>query len=442
MLLSLVGFAQNRSKVDYFASNALGNPVTGNAGECYNGVTYVSYQGPLEDPYVAAYHHKTKTWVGPFKAGTSLMGKNKSRRTDNHGKPTLVIDSKGYIHIVFGGHSGTPDLGENPLGNYHYGKQIHIVTKNPLDISSWQEVDNISPFGTYSQFIKMDKGDLYLFYRHGAHRSNWVYQLSKDDGLTFSDPVSIIKTKQTTGTKENPVICDSWYLHFSKGKNNDIIATYNYHVCKGPHHDGERHNVYYMRFDTNRNECYNVRNQKLILPVTKEEADTMTLIKNTEERWTHNGIARLDKFGNPHVTSYEGDYEDKKHGGIKTLQHYYWTGQEWKSNNKTRLPEGARGEMLINSNNQIKLLLGDTSRKKGDVAWWVSDDNGNSFKKDKVLLKSKKGKFLLSNFIRNAHPDAKIIVAEKKGNQFVKMYLLGDNGPIYRSKKESEAVKE
>jgi hypothetical protein len=52
------------------------------------------------------------------------MGKDKNRKIDNHGKPTLVIDKKEYIHIVFGGYGGTPDLGKNPLANYHNGKQI------------------------------------------------------------------------------------------------------------------------------------------------------------------------------------------------------------------------------------------------------------------------------------------------------------------------------
>ena len=83
ILLNLIACTQNTSKTDYFASNAFGNPVTGNVGEYYNGVTYVSYQGPLEDAYVAAYHHQTKKWVGPFKAGTSLMGKDPSRKIDN-----------------------------------------------------------------------------------------------------------------------------------------------------------------------------------------------------------------------------------------------------------------------------------------------------------------------------------------------------------------------
>ena len=28
----------------------------------------------------------------------------------------LLLISEGYIHVAFGGHGGTPDLGENTLG--------------------------------------------------------------------------------------------------------------------------------------------------------------------------------------------------------------------------------------------------------------------------------------------------------------------------------------
>ena len=166
-------------QVDYCANNAFGNPITGNCAEHYNGVTYIAYQGDLEDPYVIAYDHNKREWIGPYKAGVSTLGKTPNKKIDNHGKPSLVVDGEGYIHIAFGGHGGTPELGENKLGNYNGGKQIHARSKRPMDISEWEEVDNITPFGTYSQFVKMDNGDIYLFYRHGAHRSNWIYQVSR-----------------------------------------------------------------------------------------------------------------------------------------------------------------------------------------------------------------------------------------------------------------------
>jgi len=274
-------------KVDYFADNGFGNAVAivqHPSGVYHKGVTYVAYQGPLEDPYVASYNHTTKEWKGPFKAGMSEMGKdpNRKKKIDNHGKPALLIDDAGYIHIAFGGHGGTPDNGENHLGNYHYGKNKHAVSKNPLDISSWETLDNISLFGTYSQFVKMDNGDIYLFYRHGAHRSNWVYQKSTDNGVTFATPVSFLKHKRRTNIEAE----DSWYPWVSKGNGDDIIVAFDYHICRDNKnsqdsrgHIPERHNVYYMVFDTKTGIWKNVKNQPLEMPLTKEIADKKTVVK-------------------------------------------------------------------------------------------------------------------------------------------------------------------
>jgi len=60
--------------VDHFAENGFGNAVAivqHPAGQYHEGITYVSYQGPLEDPYIAAYNHETEEWTGPYKAGIS-----------------------------------------------------------------------------------------------------------------------------------------------------------------------------------------------------------------------------------------------------------------------------------------------------------------------------------------------------------------------------------
>ena len=166
ILASCSSLKSQKHTVDYFADNAYSNAVATvqhPAGEYYKGVTYVAYQGPLEDPYVAAYDHTIGRWSGPFKAGESILGKTPGAKIDNHGKPAMVIDDAGYIHLVFGGHGGLTSHGTNPLGDIHNGQQIHVVTKKPLDISSWEVLDNIPPFGTYSQFVKMDNGDIYCF---------------------------------------------------------------------------------------------------------------------------------------------------------------------------------------------------------------------------------------------------------------------------------------
>ncbi|WP_197068501.1 hypothetical protein [Photobacterium gaetbulicola] len=73
----------------------------------------------------------------------------------------MIIDDLGYIHIFFGGHGDSARHGENPLGDVHDGRNKHIVSKKPYDITAWIELDNIPPFGNYNQAIKMDNGDIY-----------------------------------------------------------------------------------------------------------------------------------------------------------------------------------------------------------------------------------------------------------------------------------------
>ena len=124
--------------VNYFAENGFGRPLhtlQHPSGEYYKGITYLAYQGPQEDPYVCAYNHLTKVWTGPFKAGTSTLGKRPNLKNpgkiDNHGRPALLVDGKGYIHLIFGGHGGDSDLGNNSLGAYGSGKHTHLVSKRP-----------------------------------------------------------------------------------------------------------------------------------------------------------------------------------------------------------------------------------------------------------------------------------------------------------------------
>ena len=421
--------------VDYFTDNGYSNTVgtmQHPAGEYYKGVTYVAYQGPAEDPYVASYEHETGKWSGPFKAGESILGKTPGAKIDNHGKPALVVDSKGYIHLVFGGHGGLPRHGTNELGSTLNGQMLHVITKRPQDISEWEVLDNITPFGTYNQFVKMDNGDIYLFYRHGAHRSNWVYQKSSDNGRSFGPEVSILKHQART---DDPGVHDSWYAWFTNGQGNEIIGAYNYHRCRKPNHIGERHNGYYMVMDTDDHVWRNVKGERLNVPVTKDYADEMTLVVDTGDLWTVRGVTALDDTGKPHATFEVGEGMGLNHGGPKQTNHYCWTGQEWYSGGSTELPVQAVGDMLISSPTEVSLLLGGD-----EVAWWHSTDGGQSFAKGKSLIKRERTRFSLTSMIRNAHPDARVVAA---GNNradkdlFREMYLLGDQGPVKRLKAEA-----
>lgn len=452
----------------YFAENGFGEGVAvvqHPAGEHINGITYVAYQGPNEDPYVAAYNHKTDVWSGPFQAGTSILGKDSTKKIDSHGKPTMIIDDKGYIHIFYGGHGGDKILhGENPLGGHHSGENRHAVSQNPYDISSWRDLNNVPPFGTYNQAVKMDNGDIYLFYRHGAHRSDWVYQKSIDNGLTFADPVSILKSKR----REDDIGQDSWYASVSKGLNDEIVMVFDYHYCwdrgaprnnRGGH-STERKNLYFAKFNTTDNNWTNVTDARLSLPITKDIADQKALAVDTGALWTFNGITKVDANGTPHINAYIGEDIGWQIGGPKHASYFAWDGENWVGDVKSGLPIG-RGDFLVKGQNVRFLLSGiDPETDKTKVRWWESQDSGLSFIPGDTVLEFGDFKVSpgeeeltrpksLSNldspgsaasaFIRNAHPDARMIIAEKpEGSEWRRMYLVGDNGPIVRLKDDTE----
>lgn len=439
-------------KIDHFANNGFGNAVAivqHPAGVYHQGITYICYQGPLEDPYVASYNHQTSEWKGPFKAGVSEMGKDPTRKKkiDNHGKPSMIIDDAGYIHIAYGGHGGMRKHGKNKLGNYHYGKNLHAVSKQPLDISSWETLDNIPVFGTYNQFIKMDNGDIYLFYRHGAHRSDWVYQKSTDNGRTFSKPVSFLKHKRRTDQAAE----DSWYPWITKGQGDDLLVAFDYHLCsdnknkanKGLGHIPLRYNLYYMVMDTKTGSWRNVKNEPLTMPLTREVADEKTLVATTEDNWTFQGLVDLDPTGHPHVGITVGADIGERKSAPKTIRHFRWNGESWLSSANNGLPIG-NGNIAVKSTKEVSIYLESKDKEGvGEISRWDSFDAGNTFKQAKVLLSRKDARFAISSLIKNPHPDARLIVAEKQPETDVRrMYLLGDNGPVQRPKEEVEGVKE
>ena len=429
--------------VDYFADNGLGNAVAvvqHPAGEHVNGVTYVSYQGPLEDPYVAAYNHNSGEWAGPVKAGVSAMGKDPSRKIDNHGKPTMIVDKAGYIHIFYGGHGGTPALGENRLGNHHYGENKHAVSKRPYDISEWEDLDTIPPFGTYNQVVKMDNGDIYLFYRHGAHRSDWVYHKSTDNGRTFGQAVSFLKTKRRTDVGA----VDSWYPYVSKGKGDEIIVSFDYHLCwdgaSAPDsrgHTANRQDLFYMVFDTGDGSWRNVEGEQLPMPLTREMAEEKALVARSNGLWTFNGTSTLDPSGHPHIGITMGEDLGPEKGGAtggpKQMRYFRWTGSEWAGGQPTELPIG-NGDIIAESNTHARFLLDwSTPSRGGAISWWETRDGGKSFTLGRTLFEKPGVGFQTSAFVRNAHPDARVIVAEyPKGTSNRFMYLVGDNGPVSR----------
>jgi len=429
-MMVLVGVLE-AAAVEHFADNGFGKPVSTMQHPCaehYKGVTYIAYQGPHEDPYVCAFNRTTRKWSGPVKAGISQLGKSPDPTdpdaVDNHGRPALVVDAGGYIHLVFGGHGGSWRLGGNRLGTPGAGRQTHVVSKHPEDISAWEVVDNVSQSGTYSQLVKMPDGDIYLFYRHGSHRSDWVYQKSPDGCRTFAAPVSVLKHGPQAA---DPNIHDAWYAWFQEGVGDTITVTYNHHPCAVLGHQKSRFNSYYMQMDCSDDSWQNVRGQHLDLPVTKASADANTLVWNSGLEGVRLGTCRADADGHPHIFHRQGSGQ----------AHYYrWTGDAWQTTVIVSPDAKSQdGDFLIESPQAIQMLLSQRLAGKGELCWWKTTNGGLAWDKGPCLLSIENAEIGISSLVRNAHPDARVVASEIIPNQknlYRKLYLLGDRGAVRR----------
>lgn len=113
-----------------------------------NGKTHVVWQDANEDGYFARVRtldHHTQTWSPIYTIG---------RGRDNHARPTITVDSKGYLHVIIGGH--------------HSGLQYRRSLQTG-DASAWTQVEEFGKT-TYPLLICGPDDTLYLT---GRHDSRW-----------------------------------------------------------------------------------------------------------------------------------------------------------------------------------------------------------------------------------------------------------------------------
>lgn len=120
----------------------------GNKMVTANGQTHVVWQDADSEGYYARVRtrdHKTGRWSPAYTLG---------RGRDNHARPTITVDSKGYLHVIIGGH--------------HTGLQYRRSLR-PGDASQWTEIETFGKT-TYPLLICGPDDTLYLT---GRHDSGW-----------------------------------------------------------------------------------------------------------------------------------------------------------------------------------------------------------------------------------------------------------------------------
>ena len=143
---------------------------TGNKIITHDGKRHVAWLDSTEEGYfdrVRTLDRKTGEWSPTYTLG---------RASDNHGRPAMTMDSKGYLHVVYG---------------VHHDDVPYRRSVRPNDASEWTETVTFGADMTYPTLMCGPDDTLYL-----TGRSKWggVRLFAKPPGEDWEDRGLIIRT--------------------------------------------------------------------------------------------------------------------------------------------------------------------------------------------------------------------------------------------------------
>jgi len=134
--------------------------------------THVAWLDSISRTMVATFDRESQSWSKPVHVGDG---------EDNHGGPALTCDSRGFLHVVFGPHSGEPFQ--------------HYRSAKPNDSSKWVPLPRFGAHPTYPSLVCDPDDTLHVIYRGGQERRHpfrLLYQRKPPDG-EWSEPVALAK---------------------------------------------------------------------------------------------------------------------------------------------------------------------------------------------------------------------------------------------------------
>lgn len=193
--------------------------------------TYLVWSGPGWAPHILFYDHGGQYFSESVKIDDYPIATN-----DGHGKPTMVIDNDGYLHVFYGSHATD---------------QYYAKSNSPRDISLWtSRALTELPEMTYpSPCLHPSTGDIYILFRAGTwHGSTYPAHefaglaRSADGGDSWSDVGPIIDTTGFPGSFSDAYVIGALIEH-----NDKLYMTWI--VSDGDSHDDVRKNVYVAYYD-------------------------------------------------------------------------------------------------------------------------------------------------------------------------------------------------
>lgn len=405
--------------VDFFEAEAaqeamLSEMTTHPAALRVGSVTYIAYQGPGFDPYVAGWDSASGRWLGPYRAGV----KPNPLVLDSHGGPAMFVDAFERIHIVYGSHNSS---------------MLHAVTTQPRGIDAWAQLPAVDT-GTYPQAIPAGGGTAMLFYRSNDH--GWRMKVSDAAG-GFSSAY------------EQVLVGDSgtwWYADFRGGSGGTVHAAYVWvdnglRAREGPF---ARFDAHYMRRGAD-GAWRTAEGERLALPVDLGRADA-TRIHESGGALVNEITVEEDDEGLPCVLFLTGGgsgpgafawrfmrFDDSRwtSATIAATDHFFDSGAFATS------PGGRVEAFLVTGDSGAVGGDGDYRGRGGRLTRWLSFDRGATWYQDSAQISPEETAtaFASPQFVRGGQGDARLVFTDWSNDLtdcFRRVYLWGDSGRVWR----------
>lgn len=422
---SILYYTPISSVPGYFASNASAEAfLIVNQPSAYYvssvNKTFVTYAGTDLSAYAAYYDHTLSAWSEIYLVGTSS-----SALRDSHGSPTMLVDSSGYIHIMYGTHGG-------PVS---YKKST-----NPYDISSWTAMSSPANL-TYPELLQFSDGTIYLFYRNGGiHLSDMGYKTSADGGATWSSFNTVV-------SNTSPTYAYYWYVRKGVGDTIHIGMIWkDENNSKGAAGDEatHRYNIYYFKYDGTKWVNGAGTDLTAIIPLDHTDLDTAgnnIILYNSGTVKCQIPVVEVDSNDYPYIFFTAGNLLSY------TNKLIYWTGAAWTTKTCTGLNCSNMFNMCalqINSTSSLtgyitgansRVSCGDATTKfrGGDFEVWDSTDTGTTWiRRDSITSLSRE--LAYPTVVKNGTAQLRVFFCENLCATTVdytaKVYAYGDSGLV------------
>jgi hypothetical protein len=341
--------------------------------------TFFVYGGTIKDErhlliMASYYDHEKKVVPRP------TIVYDKLNVNDPHDNGSLCIDDKGYLWVFVSGR-----------GRGRPGFKFRSQEPYSVDAFEYVSTDEI----TYPQpWFSADKGFLHLFTKYTAGRELY-FETGSPDGRQWSGH------RKLAGFRG--------HYQTSNQRGNLVVSAFNYHP--GGSVD-RRTNLYVVQTQDFGKTWRNMQGDVLELPL--ETVENPALVRNyeAEGRLVYINDVNFDGQGRPivqYITS--NGHKPGPENDPRTWEFARWTGSEWQYGEITRSTHNYDVGSIHVEDDGTWRVIGptETGPQKygtgGEVAAWVSRDEGKSWTKVADLTK---GSRYNHSYVRrpvNANPD-------------------------------------